>query len=105
LFQESLRRGAAPEVMEPNNLARDCASRNAQDRLRRAWVQTCHHRPLACPDEFSTCPVLNAERIHIETITSRRPEANDNLDGRTRYGYARQVAVVFTYEKGRNSRR
>jgi len=99
LTEESLGRGAPPKVIQLNDLARNCIRRNAEDCLGSTRVKTCHDSALARMDEFSTYPPLHTERMRIQTITSRRPEANDNLDGRPRHGYTRQVSVVLVYKK------
>jgi hypothetical protein len=103
LIQELPCCGVTPKLIELENATRDCISRNAEHRPGHTRMKTCHYGPLACSDEFSTYSLLDTERVHIETITSHRPEANDDLDRRTRDSYARQVAVVLVYEKRRDS--
>jgi hypothetical protein len=99
LIQESLRRGAAPELIELNDLTCDCIRGNAKDCLGSTRVKSCHDSPLARTDEFSTYPALRAEGMHIQTITSRRPETDDNLDCWSGNGYTRQVAIVVIHKK------
>jgi len=100
-IEEPPGRGVAPKILERDDAPSDYGGRHAEHRLVRAQVKTRRHGPLSAANELSMHPLPYAQHVYVETTSRRRPEANDEMDLRTRNRDARGVAFTLVHEQRR----
>ena len=101
LIAQSSRRVVAPQFLERDDAPGDCRGWHAEHCSRCAELKARHHDPLPAADELSLHPLPYTERVYLETISRRRPEANDELDLWTWNRDARAVAVAVPHDQRR----
>lgn len=97
-IEESPGRAVTPQILERDDAPGERRGRHAEHGLVRAQLKTRRHRPLPTANELSMNRLPYTQRVYVDTTSRRRPEANDEMDLRTRDQDAWRVAIALVHE-------
>ena len=104
-IEEAARDGTAPEILERDNASGHGRRRHAQHCLSCPQVQARGHEALSATEQLSLHPLSSAQRVNVEPLLQRGPEANDEMRLGTRNGDPLLVTVALVHEQRRHSGR